>query len=100
MLIFVYLFVYPFVYPRSNECSDISVTDETIHRPVKKRLIKRSCINDLHFHDLRHEAISRFIERGLTIPEAASISGHKTQSMLLELTHPDFSYIKKKVMSF
>ena len=67
---------------------------------VKNRLIKISGLNDLHFHDLRHEAISRFIERGLTIPEAASISGHKTQSMLLELTHPDFSYIKKKVMSF
>ena len=65
-----------------------------------KRLIKRSGIIDLHFHDLRHEAISRFIERGLTIPEAASISGHKTQSMLLRYAHPDLSYIKKKVMSF
>ena len=67
---------------------------------VKNRLIKISGLNDLHFHDLRHEAISRFIERGLTIPESASISGHKTQSMLLELIHPDLSYIKKKVMSF
>ena len=52
-----------FVYPKSNECSDVCVTDETIHRPVKKRLIKRSCINNLHFHELRHEAISRFIKR-------------------------------------
>ena len=33
-----------------------------------KRLIKRSGLIDLHFHDLRHEAISRCIERGLTIP--------------------------------
>ena len=65
-----------------------------------KRLIKRSGLIDLHFHDLRHEAISRFIERGLTIPEAASISGHKAQSMLLRYAHPDLSYIKKKVMSF
>ena len=65
-----------------------------------KRLINRSGVIDLHFHDLRHEAISRFIERGLTIPEAASISGHKTQSMLLRYAHPDLSYIKKKVMSF
>jgi len=65
-----------------------------------KRLIKRSGLIDLHFHDLRHEAISRFIERGLTIPEAASISGHKTQSMLLRYAHPDLSHIKKKVMKF
>jgi integrase len=50
--------------------------------------------------DLRHEAISRFIERGLTIPEAASISGHKAQSMLLRYAHPDLSYIKKKVINF
>jgi len=65
-----------------------------------RRLIKRSGLIDLHFHDLRHEAISRFIERGLTIPEAASISGHKAQSMLLRYAHPDLNYIKKKVMSF
>ena len=65
-----------------------------------KRLIRRSGLNDLHFHDLRHEAISRFIEKGLTIPEAASISGHKTQSMLLRYAHPDLSNIQKKVMSF
>jgi len=65
-----------------------------------KRLIKRSGLIDVHFHDLRHEAISRFIERGLTIPEAASISGHKTQSMLLRYAHPDLSYIMNKVMKF
>ena len=65
-----------------------------------KRLIKRSGLNDLHFHDLRHEAISRFIRKGLTIPEAASINGHKAQSMLLRYAYPDLSYIKKKVMSF
>ena len=65
-----------------------------------KRLIKRSGLIDLHFHDLRHEAISRFIERGLTIPEAASISGHKTQSMLLRYAHPDISNVMKKVMKF
>ncbi|MDC0092851.1 tyrosine-type recombinase/integrase [Alphaproteobacteria bacterium] len=67
---------------------------------VKNRLIKIYGLNNLHFHDLRHEAISRFIERGLTIPGAASISGHKTQSMLFRYAHPDLNYIKKKVTSF
>ena len=43
------------------------------------------------------ESISSFIERGLTIPEVASISGHKAQSMLLRYANPDLSYIKKKV---
>ena len=67
---------------------------------VKNRLIKRSGLNDLHFHDLRHEAISRFIERGLTIPEAASISGHKAQTMLLRYAHPNLDIVKQKVCSF
>ena len=67
---------------------------------VKNRLIKRSGLIDLHFHDLRHEAISRFIERGLTIPEAASISGHKAQTMLLRYAHPNLDRVKQKVCSF
>jgi len=32
---------------------------------------------DLHFHDLRHEATSRFFELGLNVVEAAVITGHK-----------------------
>ena len=34
------------------------------------------------FHDLRHEAISRMFEKGLNVPEVASITGHKTASQL------------------
>lgn len=40
-----------------------------------ERLRVRAGINDLRFHDLRHEAISRFFELGLTVPEVASIRG-------------------------
>ena len=43
---------------------------------------------DLHFHDLRHEAISRFFEMGLTTPEVASISGHRDIRMLMRYAHP------------
>ncbi len=52
-----------------------------------KRLIKRSGITDLHFHDLRHEAITRFFEMGLSVPEVALISGHKDYRMLARYTH-------------
>ncbi len=41
----------------------------------------------LHFHDLRHEAISRFFERGLSVPEVALISGHRDYRMLFRYTH-------------
>lgn len=53
-----------------------------------ERLVKRAGITDLHFHDLRHEAISRFFEMGLSTPEVALISGHKDMRMLFRYTHP------------
>ena len=63
-----------------------------------RRLVKRSGINDLRFHDLRHEAISRLLEVGLTIPEAASVSGHRTASMLARYAHPDPIKVREKML--
>ena len=42
---------------------------------------------DLHFHDLRHEAISRLFEMGLDAMTVSEISGHKTLSQLKRYTH-------------
>lgn len=47
-----------------------------------ERTRNRAGLGDLHFHDLRHEAISRFCEMGLTLAEVALISGHKDPRML------------------
>lgn len=44
-------------------------------------------IADLHFHDLRHEAVSRLVEAGLSDQEVAAISGHKSMQMLKRYTH-------------
>jgi integrase len=44
-------------------------------------------IDDLHFHDLRHDGISRLFEMGKTIPQAASVSGHKSWHSLQRYTH-------------
>jgi integrase len=52
-----------------------------------QRLVERAEIHDLHFHDLRHEAVSRFFEKGLSVPEVALISGHKDYRMLARYTH-------------
>jgi len=54
---------------------------------VWQRLTDKTGIKDLHFHDLRHEAISRFFERGLSVPEVALISGHRDFRMLFRYTH-------------
>jgi integrase len=44
-------------------------------------------IEDLHFHDLRHEGISRLFEMGRTIPQAASVSGHRSWQSLKRYSH-------------
>lgn len=44
-------------------------------------------LGDLRFHDLRHEAVSRFFEMGLSVPEVALISGHRDPRMLFRYTH-------------
>jgi integrase len=47
----------------------------------------RAKLSDFHFHDLRHEAITRLFERGLNIAEVSAISGHKELRMLQRYTH-------------
>jgi integrase len=51
------------------------------------RLSRRHKLDNLHFHDLRHEATSRFFERGLNPVEVATITGHKDTRMLMRYTH-------------
>jgi integrase len=51
------------------------------------RARSRIDLDDLHFHDLRHEAVTRFFEKGLNVMEVSAISGHKTLQMLSTYTH-------------
>ena len=50
-------------------------------------LVKQAGLIDFRFHDLRHEAVSRLVEAGLSDQEVASISGHKSMQMLRRYTH-------------
>jgi integrase len=49
-------------------------------------LFPRACnalsIEDLHFHDLRHEGVSRLFEQGYRIEQVALVSGHRDWKML------------------
>jgi integrase len=62
-----------------------------------ERLKRRVGIEDLRFHDLRHEAISRFFEYGLSVPEVSAISGHKDPRMLMRYTHLKAENIAEKL---
>ena len=50
----------------------------------------------LHFHDLRHEATSKFFEKGLNVMEVATITGHKDLRMLQRYTHLRAEDLAKK----
>lgn len=52
-----------------------------------RRACKTLEIEDLHFHDLRHEATSRLFEAGLSIERVALVTGHKDWRMLHRYTH-------------
>lgn len=65
-----------------------------------RKSIKHLKIEDLHFHDLRHEAISRLFELGtLNMMEVAAISGHKSLNMLKRYTHLRAYQLVKKIDS-
>ena len=73
--------------PRSTD-HVFPITDVAL-RQSWLRLRNRANLINFTFHDLRHEAISRMFEKGLNVPEVASISGHKMASQL-------FRYVQVK----
>ena len=88
-----------------KEIQDMRLNDEEVFSGVTgnaanhlwDRIVARANIKDLHFHDLRHEAISRFFEKGLSLPEVALISGHRDFRMLFRYTHLKAEDIAKKL---
>lgn len=62
-----------------------------------KKARENAGIENLRFHDLRHEATSRLFEHGLDIMEVAHITGHKTLDMLRRYTHLKASDLAKKL---
>lgn len=44
-------------------------------------------IQNLHFHDLRHDGVSRLFEMGWDIPRVASVSGHRDWNSMRRYTH-------------
>ncbi|NCG54492.1 tyrosine-type recombinase/integrase [Serratia fonticola] len=63
-----------------------------------QKVLKRAGITGLHFHDLRHEALSRLAEgRRLDILELSAISGHKTLTMLKRYVHLKAEDLVKKL---
>ena len=61
------------------------------------RIRRRVGLNHLPFHDLRHEAISRLFEAGLTYPEVMAVSGHETASALFKYAKANNLFIYNRL---
>ena len=80
-----------------NDKIRVFATTDYAIRHSWDRLVTRAGIDDLKFHDLRHEAISRFFECGLTLPDIKAISGHRDVRMLLRYAHVDYQMLGQKM---
>lgn len=61
------------------------------------RAARRAKLSDIHFHDLRHMAITRLAFKFSNPMEIATISGHKSLSMLKRYTHIKAEDLVKKL---
>ena len=83
-------------FPRQITGDVFSIRSDSITQAFG-RICKLADIEDLRFHDLRHEATSRFFEMGLSIMEVSSITGHKDLAMLKRYTHLKAEDLAKKL---
>jgi integrase len=103
---------------KNNETRDVPLSMRAVHElaslnrdpsglvfpvsceAVKKafaRAARRAGLDDLHFHDLRHEATSRLATKLSNVLELSATTGHKTLSMLQRYYHPDPSDLARKL---
>lgn len=69
--------IHPEIFPYNAKSVSASFT----------RACPMLAIDDLHFHDLRHEGVSRLFEMGWDIPRVSSVSGHRDWNSLRRYTH-------------
>lgn len=74
--------------PRSIDQKSVFNFSEDQITTAMKLARKKARLDDLRFHDLRHEATSRFFElTDLDVMEIKAVTGHKTLQMLARYTH-------------
>ncbi|CAG8865531.1 hypothetical protein PS627_01448 [Pseudomonas fluorescens] len=70
-----------------RECPEIFPYNTDSIGTAWSKACKMTGIEDLHFHDLRHEGVSRLFEMDWDIPRVSSVSGHRDWNSLRRYTH-------------
>ena len=82
--------------PRNLHGAVFPVTKFTLSAAIDRARIKAQ-LEDFHFHDLRHMAITRMAERLPNLIELSAVSGHKSLAMLKRYYHPNPEQLAKKL---
>ncbi|MFI7837789.1 tyrosine-type recombinase/integrase [Pseudomonas asiatica] len=70
-----------------RECPEIFPYNTDSVGTAWAKACKMKGIEDLHFHDLRHEGVSRLFEMDWDIPRVSSVSGHRDWNSMRRYTH-------------
>jgi integrase len=71
-------------------------TSQSAVKQAFARACERAGIDDLHFHDLRHEGTSKMADK-LQLHELMKVTGHKDARMLARYYHPRTEDLAKKL---
>lgn len=82
--------------PRSIDGRIFPITEAALKKAFT-RACERAKIENLHFHDLRHEATSRLAEKLSNVMELAAVTGHKDLKMLKRYYHPRVEELARKL---
>jgi integrase len=82
--------------PRNLNGQVFPVNGTTLSAAIEKARTK-SGIEDFHFHDLRHMAITKLAEKLPNLIELSAVSGHKSLSMLKRYYHPNAEHLAEKL---
>lgn len=99
---------FPIVTEVSDIIDDLPSSSNEVIFPITssavgqafRRARQRAGLPHIRIHDLRHEAISRFFDFGLTVPEVASLTGHQDSKILLSYAHKNKLLIFNKLKNF
>lgn len=70
-----------------RQCAEIFPYNSDSIGKAWSQACKMAGVADLHFHDLRHEGVSRLFEMDWDIPRVSSVSGHRDWNSLRRYTH-------------
>jgi integrase len=82
--------------PRSLDGRVFPINGPNLSERFEKARTKAK-IDDFHFHDLRHMAITRMAEKLSNVIELSAVSGHKSLAMLKRYYHPNPEQLAEKL---